>query len=59
MKGTAGDGAEILLTRGEVEHHRTARPANALAIVANIRLEGPSDAPAPSAAAYGSFSPGR
>jgi Domain of unknown function (DUF3883) len=45
VKGTASDGAEILLTRGEVEHHRVAHPANALAVVANIRLEGPPDAP--------------
>ena len=45
VKGTASDGAEVLLTRGEVNHHRTSHPANALAVVANIRLEGRSDAP--------------
>jgi hypothetical protein len=45
VKGTAGDGAEVLLTRGEVEHHGDAHPANALVVVTNIRLEGPPDAP--------------
>lgn len=45
VKGTVGDGAEILLTRGEVAHHGTAYPRNALVIVSNIQLEGPPDAP--------------
>jgi len=45
VKGTAGDGAEVLLTRGEVQHHASAHPDNALAIVSGIKLEGPADAP--------------
>jgi hypothetical protein len=45
VKGTAVDGDEILLTRGEVEHHRVAYPANALVIASGITLEGPPDAP--------------
>lgn len=46
VKGTAADGCEVLLTRGEVEHHRRAFPANALAIVSSISLQGLPDAPA-------------
>ena len=45
VKGTAGDGEEVLLTRGEVTHQRNAYPNNALAVVSGIRLEGPPDAP--------------
>lgn len=45
VKGSAGDGSEILLTRGEVDHHREAYPANALAVVSSILLDGPPDAP--------------
>ncbi len=45
VKGTAGEGAEVLLTRGEVRHHQQAHPHNALVIVSAIRLDGPSDAP--------------
>jgi hypothetical protein len=45
VKGTAGDGEEVLLTRGEVTHQRGAYPNNALAVVSGIRLEGPPDAP--------------
>jgi len=45
VKGTAGDGEEVLLTRGEVTHQRDAYPNNALAVVSGIRLEGPPDAP--------------
>lgn len=45
VKGTTSDGSEVLLTRGEVEHHRKVHPANALAVVAGIRLQGPPDAP--------------
>jgi hypothetical protein len=45
VKGTASDGKEVLLTRGEVTHHATAYPSNALVIVSNIELEGPPDAP--------------
>jgi hypothetical protein len=45
VKETVGHGDEILLTRGEVEHHRKAPPDNALVVVSRIRLEAPSDAP--------------
>ena len=45
VKGTAGDGEEVLLTRGEVEHHQSAHPGNALVVVAGVRLEGPPEAP--------------
>ena len=45
VKGTAGDGSEVLLTRGEVKHHVAAFPNNALAVVRGIRLQGPADAP--------------
>jgi hypothetical protein len=45
VKGTAGDGAEILLTRGEVSHHLQAHPANALVVVSGIHCEGQEDAP--------------
>ena len=45
VKGTAGEGAEVFLTRGEVEHHLTAHPANALAVVSGIQLQGAADAP--------------
>ncbi len=45
VKGTAGDGMEILLTRGEVMHHSAAHPDNALVVVSGIRLQGPPDAP--------------
>lgn len=44
VKGTTGDGSEILLTRGEVEHHLAAHPANALLVVCGVRLQGPSEA---------------
>lgn len=45
VKGTAGDGGEVLLTRGEVEHHTSAHPANALVVVAGVQLQGPPEAP--------------
>ncbi len=45
VKGTVGDGREILLTRGEVEHHIQAAPRNALVVVRGIRLEGDANAP--------------
>jgi len=45
VKGTAGDGREILLARGEVQHHAIAHPNNALVVVSDIQLQGPPDAP--------------
>jgi len=45
VKGTMGDGAEIVLTRGEVVHHLASYPGNALVVVSGIRLEGPATAP--------------
>jgi hypothetical protein len=45
VKGTTGEGLEILVTRGEVEHHRNAYPDNALAVVSGIRLAGPPETP--------------
>ena len=67
VKGTAGDGEEVLLTRGEVALQRDAHPNNALAVVSGIRLEGPPDAPnavggsievtTPWAIAYGALTP--
>ncbi|MHA3020460.1 MrcB family domain-containing protein [Mycobacterium sp. BMJ-28] len=38
VKGTTSNGSEIVLTRNEVELHKTGHPANALAIVRNITL---------------------
>ena len=45
VKGTVGDGSEVLLTRGEVKHHGDIYPQNALVVVSGIRLHGPTDAP--------------
>jgi hypothetical protein len=45
VKGSAGDGTEVLLTEGEVRHHRLAYPNNALVVVSSIRLLGPSADP--------------
>lgn len=45
VKGTTGSGDEVLLTRGEVEHHLGSHPANALVVVAGVQLGGPPDAP--------------
>ena len=45
VKGTASDGAEILVTRLEVAHHLKAHPNNALVVVSNISVQGPPDAP--------------
>ena len=41
MKGTAGDGSEILLTPNEVEHARAFYPSVALFIVADVAVAGP------------------
>jgi hypothetical protein len=41
VKGTTSTGETIVLTNNEVEHHRRAYPANALALVRNICLRGP------------------
>lgn len=42
VKGTTSGGESVVLTRGEVEHHRSIFPANALAVVSGIRLVGES-----------------
>ena len=39
VKGTVGDGAEVILTRNEVALHRAEFPNTMLAIVARIRLD--------------------
>jgi hypothetical protein len=45
VKGTVTSGDQLILTRGEVEHHRKAYPANALAVVAGISLDRTTDPP--------------
>ena len=45
VKGTTSNGSEIVLTRNEVDLHKSDHPANALAIVRNIRLHRHKDAP--------------
>ncbi|HKP44028.1 protein NO VEIN domain-containing protein [Mycobacterium sp.] len=45
VKGTTSNGSEIVLTRNEIELHRNDHPANALAIVRNIKLHRHADAP--------------
>jgi hypothetical protein len=45
VKGTTSNGSEIVLTRNEVELHTTDHPANALAIVRNIKLHRLKDSP--------------
>lgn len=45
VKGTTSNGSEIVLTRNEVELHKTHHPANALAIVRNISLDRNDGAP--------------
>lgn len=44
VKGTSSPGSEVILTVGEVKHHRQCYPNNALAIVHSIKLDrrGPS-----------------
>ncbi|MFE3758019.1 MrcB family domain-containing protein [Nocardia tengchongensis] len=39
VKGTTSLGEEVILTRGEVEHHRTHYPNNALVVVHSIVLD--------------------
>lgn len=39
VKGTTSAGSEVILTRGEVEHHWQIHPHNALAIVHSIELD--------------------
>jgi hypothetical protein len=41
VKGTTSLGTSVLLTRNEVEHHKSVHPQNALAVVARIDLSGP------------------
>jgi len=38
--GTTSNGEKIILTRGEVEHHQSVHPNNALIIVSGIELVG-------------------
>lgn len=45
VKGTTSNGSEIILTRNEVDLHLKDHPANALAIVRNIKLDRRKDAP--------------
>jgi hypothetical protein len=45
VKGTTSNGSEIVLTRNEVELHKSDHPANALAIVRSIKLDRHKDAP--------------
>ena len=40
VKGTTSNGEKIILTRGEVEHHQSVHPNNALIIVSGIELVG-------------------
>ena len=40
VKGTTSAGKEVVVTRGEVEHHQSHYPQNALVIVSEIRLVG-------------------
>ncbi|WP_158271314.1 MrcB family domain-containing protein [Nocardia sp. MDA0666] len=47
VKGTTSLGEEVILTRGEVEHHRQHYPCNALVVVHSIRLD--RSGPIPSA----------
>ncbi|WP_431963258.1 MrcB family domain-containing protein [Nocardia sp. bgisy134] len=39
VKGTTSPGDEVILTRGEVEHHREHYPNNALAVLHSIHLD--------------------
>lgn len=45
VKGTTSNGTEIVLTRNEVKLHKDDHPANALAIVRNIKLHRHDDGP--------------
>jgi len=45
VKGTTTDGAEVVLTRNEVNLHRAEHPNNALAVVRNITLDRSGDQP--------------
>jgi hypothetical protein len=45
VKGTTSNGSEVILTKNEVELHRKEHPANALAIVRNIKLHRVKDQP--------------
>jgi hypothetical protein len=45
VKGTTSDGSEVVLTRNEVLLHQSEFPANALAIVRNIKLRRSKDSP--------------
>jgi hypothetical protein len=42
IKGTTSDGSTLILTRGEVEHHRKVFPLNGLIVVSEIVLQGES-----------------
>ncbi|OBK95767.1 hypothetical protein A5645_11070 [Mycobacterium asiaticum] len=45
VKGATSNGSEIILTRNEAELHIKDHPTNALAIVRNINLHGPTIPP--------------
>lgn len=45
VKGTTTQGAQVILTGGEVNHHRERYPANALAVVHSIHLDRTVDPP--------------
>jgi hypothetical protein len=45
VKGTTSNGSEVILTRNEVDLHRKEHPANALAIVRDIKLNRIKDQP--------------
>jgi hypothetical protein len=45
VKGTTTDGAQVVLTRNEVNLHRVEHPNNALAVVRNITLDRSGDQP--------------
>lgn len=45
VKGTTSSGDQLIVTQGEVLHHRRAHPSNALIVVHDIRLDTSSDPP--------------
>ena len=45
VKGTTSPGAQVILTYGEVNHHRERFPSNALVVVHSIRLDRSTDPP--------------
>jgi hypothetical protein len=45
VKGTVSEGGSVALTYNEVAHHKKRRPANALVVVCNIKLDRSSSQP--------------